>query len=90
MWTVAMPTTLMFPNLQSVRVRRCSVKSKISRGLFWALEWNEKIFCPGLDVALEALRLARQRKRLQNRELLQYARLLRVEKPMSPYLQAIE
>jgi predicted transcriptional regulator of viral defense system len=44
----------------------------------------------GLDVALEALRLARQRKRLQNRELLHYARLLRVERPMSPYLQAIE
>ena len=34
--------------------------------------------------------LARQRKRVQNRELLHYARLLRVEKPMSPYLQAIE
>lgn len=44
----------------------------------------------GLDVALEALRLARQRKRVQNRELLRYARLLRVEKPMSPYLHAIE
>ncbi len=44
----------------------------------------------GLDVALEALRLARQRKRVQNRELLRYARLLRVEKSMSPYLQALE
>lgn len=44
----------------------------------------------GLDVALEALRLTRQRKRVQNRELLRYARILRVEKPMSPYLQAIE
>ena len=44
----------------------------------------------GLDVALEALRLARQRKRVQNRELLRYARLLRVEKPMTPFLQAIE
>jgi predicted transcriptional regulator of viral defense system len=44
----------------------------------------------GLGVALEALRLARQRKRVQNRELLHYARLLRVETPMSPYLQAIE
>lgn len=44
----------------------------------------------GLDVALEALRLARQRKRVQNRELLRYARLLRAEKLMSPYLQAIE
>src|SRR5882757_3393222 len=44
----------------------------------------------GLDVALEALRMARQRKRVQNRELLHYARLLRVERSMSPYLQAIE
>jgi len=44
----------------------------------------------GLDIALEALRLARQRKRVPNRELLHYARLLRVDKPMSPYLQAIE
>jgi predicted transcriptional regulator of viral defense system len=44
----------------------------------------------GLDVALEALRLARQRKRAQNRELLHFARVLRVERPMSPYLQAIE
>jgi len=44
----------------------------------------------GLEVQLEALRLARQRKRVQNRELLRYARLLRVEKPMTPYLLAIE
>jgi len=44
----------------------------------------------GLDIALEALRLGRQRKKLQNRELLHYARLLRVEKPMTPYLEAIE
>jgi hypothetical protein len=40
--------------------------------------------------APQALRLARQRKRVQNRDLLHYARLLRVENPMSPYLQAIE
>jgi len=44
----------------------------------------------GMDVALEALRLARQRKRVQNRELLHFARLLRVKNPMFPYLQAIE
>jgi predicted transcriptional regulator of viral defense system len=44
----------------------------------------------GLDIAIEALRLARQRKRVQNRDLLRYARMLRVERPMSPYLQAIE
>jgi predicted transcriptional regulator of viral defense system len=44
----------------------------------------------GLDIALEALRLARQRKRVQNRELLHFARQLRVEGPMTPYVQAIE
>lgn len=44
----------------------------------------------GLDVALEAMRLARQRKRVKNNDLLRYARMLRVEKPMSSYLQAIE
>jgi len=44
----------------------------------------------GLDVALEALRLARQRNRVQNRELLYFARLLRVEGTMTPYLQAVE
>jgi predicted transcriptional regulator of viral defense system len=44
----------------------------------------------GLDVALEALRFARQRKHVQNRELLHYARLLRVANLLSPYLQAIE
>jgi predicted transcriptional regulator of viral defense system len=44
----------------------------------------------GLDVAIEALRLARQRKRVQNREFLRYAKLLRVEKIIAPYLQAIE
>jgi hypothetical protein len=48
--------------------------------------WNKL----GLDVALEALRLAPQRKRVQNRELLHYARLLRVERAMTPYLQAVE
>jgi predicted transcriptional regulator of viral defense system len=59
----------------------------VARTLVDCFKFRNKI---GLDVALEALRLARQRKRVQNRELLRYARLLRVEKPMSPYLQAIE
>lgn len=43
----------------------------------------------GLDVAVEALRFARERKRIQNRELTHFARLLRVEAPMRPYLQAL-
>lgn len=59
----------------------------IARTVVDCFKFRNKI---GLDVALEALRLARQRKGVQNRELLRYARLLRVEKPMSPYLQAIE
>jgi predicted transcriptional regulator of viral defense system len=59
----------------------------VARTVVDCFKFRNKI---GLDVALEALRLARQRKRIQNRDLLRYARLLRVEKPMSPYLQAIE
>jgi predicted transcriptional regulator of viral defense system len=59
----------------------------VARTVVDCFKFRNKI---GLDVALEALRLARQRKRAQNRELLRYARLLRVEKSMSPYLQAIE
>ena len=43
----------------------------------------------GLDVALEALRLARERKKLSNGELMHYARLLRLEKVVQPYLQAL-
>jgi predicted transcriptional regulator of viral defense system len=59
----------------------------VARTVVDCFKFRNKI---GLDVALEALRLARQRKRVQNRDLLRYARLLRMEKPMSPYLQAIE
>jgi hypothetical protein len=59
----------------------------IARTVVDCFKFRNKI---GLDVALEALRLARQRKHVQNRSLLLYARLLRVEKLMSPYLQAIE
>ena len=43
----------------------------------------------GLDVAVEALHLARERKRLSNRELLHYGRLLRVERVLQPYIQAL-
>lgn len=43
----------------------------------------------GIDVAVEALRLARERKRVTPRALLQYARLCRVERVMRPYLEAL-
>lgn len=43
----------------------------------------------GLDVAVEALRLARERKRASPRSLLHYARICRVERVMIPYLEAL-
>lgn len=43
----------------------------------------------GIDVAVEALRLARERKHVTPRVLLQYARLCRVERVMHPYLEAL-
>ena len=43
----------------------------------------------GIDVAVEALRLARERKRVTPRALLQYARLCRVERVIRPYLEAL-
>jgi predicted transcriptional regulator of viral defense system len=74
--------------LESHRIGGMPVKIYgVARTVVDCFKFRNKL---GLDVALEALRLARQRKRLQNRELLRYARLLRVDKPMSPYLEAIE
>jgi predicted transcriptional regulator of viral defense system len=74
--------------LETHRVGGMSLKIySAARTVVDCFKFRNKI---GLDVALEALRLARQRKRVQNRELLHYARLLRVENPMSPYLLAIE
>lgn len=59
----------------------------VARSVVDCFKFRNKL---GLDVALQALRMARKRKRAQNRELLHYARLLRVDNPMSPYLEAIE
>jgi predicted transcriptional regulator of viral defense system len=74
--------------LETHRVRGTPLKIySAARTVVDCFKFRNKI---GLDVALEALRLARRRKRVQTRELLRYARLLRVEKPMSPYLQALE
>ena len=43
----------------------------------------------GLDVAIEALKFCRQRKRSSVEELMKFARLDRVERIMKPYLEAI-
>lgn len=43
----------------------------------------------GLDVAIEALKLCRQKKRSSPGTLLKYAKVCRVDKIMKPYLEAI-
>ena len=43
----------------------------------------------GLDVAIEALKLCRRRKRTSVREFLEFARICRMDKIMTPYLEAI-
>ena len=43
----------------------------------------------GLDVAIEALKLCRQRKRTTGQEFQKYAKVCRVENVMAPYLEAI-
>ncbi|MGV8074187.1 MAG: type IV toxin-antitoxin system AbiEi family antitoxin domain-containing protein [Syntrophobacteraceae bacterium] len=43
----------------------------------------------GADTALEALKLYRQRKRINVEDLLKFARLCRVEKVMRPYIEAV-
>jgi len=43
----------------------------------------------GLDVAIEALKAYRRRPRFNVNELLRYARICRVERVMSPYLEAL-
>jgi predicted transcriptional regulator of viral defense system len=43
----------------------------------------------GMDIVLEALRLYRARKKASLQRLLEYGRICRVEKVMSPYLEII-
>jgi len=43
----------------------------------------------GLDTAIEALRLYRERKRLKVDNLMRFASICRVEKVMRPYLEAL-
>ena len=43
----------------------------------------------GLDVAVEALKLCRQRKRTTGQEFQRFARICRVENVMAPYLEAV-
>jgi predicted transcriptional regulator of viral defense system len=58
----------------------------VARTLVDCFKYRNKI---GLDVAVEALRFARSRKRVTNREILRFAKLLRQERVMGPYLEAV-
>ena len=43
----------------------------------------------GVDIAIEALKLYKERMRIKPDDILRYARICRVEKVMKPYLEAI-
>lgn len=73
---------LEFHNLGGARVRIYNP----ARAIVDSFKFRNKL---GLDIALEALRLARERKKASNKDLLHYARLLRVERVLQPYLQAL-
>lgn len=68
-------------DVDGIRVRIYSPE----RTLIDCFKYRNKI---GLDVALEALKLYRQRKRFKANELMHFARICRVEKIMRPYLEA--
>ncbi|HEY2683775.1 MAG TPA: type IV toxin-antitoxin system AbiEi family antitoxin domain-containing protein [Steroidobacteraceae bacterium] len=73
---------LEFHNLGSARARIYNP----ARAIVDSFKFRNKL---GLDIALEALRLSRERKKVSNKDLLYYARLLRVERVLQPYLMAL-
>lgn len=58
----------------------------VARTIVDCFKYRNKL---GLDVAIEALRFARDRKRISNREILHFARLLRQDRVMAPYLESV-
>ncbi|MBU3932570.1 MAG: transcriptional regulator, partial [Proteobacteria bacterium] len=68
-------------NMDGIRVRIYNPE----KTLVDCFKYRNKI---GLDVALEALKLYRQRKRFKADTLVNFARICRVEKVMRPYLEA--
>ena len=93
--------TLKFPPLQVFRfseqafaagIETCTIDGvpvriySAEKTLADCFKFRNKI---GLDVAIEALRTYRGRRRHRLQEVLQYARLCRVESVIRPYLEAI-
>jgi predicted transcriptional regulator of viral defense system len=58
----------------------------VARTLVDCFKYRNKL---GLDIAIEALRFARERKRISNREILHFARLLHQVRVISPYLESV-
>jgi predicted transcriptional regulator of viral defense system len=58
----------------------------VARTLVDCFKYRNKL---GLDIAIEALRFARERKRISNREILHFARLLRQVRVINPYLESV-
>lgn len=70
------------PTVDGVPVRVYSPEKTVAD----CFKYRNKI---GLDTAMEALKLYRDRKRVKVDDLLRYARVCRVEKVMRPYLEAV-
>ena len=68
--------------IDGVKVRVYSAEKTIAD----CFKFRNKI---GMDIVLEALKLYRTRKKFSLQLLLEYARICRVEKVMSPYLEAL-
>lgn len=60
----------------------------VSRGLYRLADCFAFRNHLGLDVVLEAIKLYRQHRRPEYDQVLEYARICRVEKVMRPYLEA--
>jgi len=65
-----------------VKVRIFSIEKTIVD----CFKYRNKI---GLDVAIEALKLYKERGKVNTKKLMEYAKICRVEKVMLPYVQAI-
>jgi predicted transcriptional regulator of viral defense system len=68
--------------IDGVRVRVYSPEKTIAD----CFKFRNKI---GMDIVLEALKLYRTRKKFNLQDLLKYAKICRVERVMSPYLEAV-
>ncbi len=70
------------PKVDGVQVRIYNPEKTVAD----CFKYRNKI---GLDTAVEALKLYRERKRVKVNEVMRYARICRVEKVMRPYLEAL-